>query len=85
MQTLLQVATSTNNTIPITYTSSNPGVATISGTTIHITGAGTSTITASQAGNAGFFPATDVSRTLTVNKANLTIRAGDTSKNNRAG
>ncbi|MGB4844444.1 MAG: MBG domain-containing protein [Ferruginibacter sp.] len=73
-------ATSTNNTIPITYTSSNPAVATISGSTITITGAGTSTITANQAGNDGYFPATPVSRTLTVNKANLTIRTLDTVK-----
>ena len=71
-------ATSTNNTIPITYTSSNPGVATVTGNLIHITGAGTTTITASQAGNAGYFPATDVARTLTVNKAPLTIRVRDT-------
>ena len=73
-------ATSTNNTIPITYTSSNPAVATIIGNNIHITGAGTSTITASQAGNDGYFPATPVARTLTVNKANLTIRVLDTVK-----
>lgn len=73
-------ATSTNNTIPITYTSSNPAVATITGNTIHITGGGTTTITASQAGNAGYFPATDVQRTLTVNRAPLTIRVLDTSK-----
>ncbi len=71
-------ATSTNNTIPITYTSSNPAVATVTGNIIHITGAGTSVITASQAGNDGYFPATPVSRTLTVNKANLTIRVLDT-------
>lgn len=71
-------ATSTNNTIPITYTSSDPGVATINGNTIHITGAGTTTITASQAGNAGYFPATDIARLLTVNKAPLTIRVRDT-------
>ncbi len=71
-------ATSTNNTIPITYTSSNPLVATIIGNNIHITGAGTSVITASQAGNDGFFPATPVTRTLTVNKANLTIKVLDT-------
>lgn len=71
-------ATSTNNTIPITYTSSNTSVATIVGNNIHIVGAGTSNITASQAGNAGFTPAADVTRTLTVNKANLTIRVRDT-------
>jgi trimeric autotransporter adhesin len=73
-------ATSTNNTIPITYTSSNSLVATIAGNNIHITGAGTSIITASQAGSAGFFPAVDVARTLTVNKANLTIKVLDTVK-----
>lgn len=73
-------ATSTNNTIPITYTSSNLSVATISGSTITITGAGTSVITAMQAGNDGYFPAANVTRTLTVNKANLTIRVLDTVK-----
>jgi len=74
-------ATSTNNTIPITYTSSNTAVATVTGSTITITGAGTTTITASQAGNGLYFPATPVSRTLTVNKANLTVRAADTVRN----
>jgi hypothetical protein len=73
-------ATSTNNTIPVTLTSSNPAVATIVGTNIHITGAGTSTITASQAGSIGFTPAPDVARTLTVNKANLAIKVRDTLK-----
>lgn len=73
-------ATSTNSTIPITYTSSNTSVATIIGSNIHIVGAGTTNITASQAGNAGYFPAPDVTRTLTVNKANLNIRVRDTTK-----
>jgi hypothetical protein len=73
-------ATSTNNTIPITYTSSNTSVATIIGSNIHIAGAGTTTITASQAGNAGYSPAADVSRPLTVNKAALTIKVRDTTK-----
>lgn len=73
-------ATSTNTTIPITYTSSNANVATITGNTIHITGAGTTTITASQAGNSLFFAATPVVRTLTVDKATLTIAVRDTSK-----
>jgi hypothetical protein len=73
-------ASSTNNTIPVTYTSSNSSVATISGNNIHIVGAGTATITASQASNAFYFAAPDVSQTLTVNKANLTVKALDTSK-----
>ncbi|HVW94508.1 MAG TPA: MBG domain-containing protein, partial [Mucilaginibacter sp.] len=65
-------ATSTNNTIPITYSSSNTAVATISGNTVHITGAGTVTITASQAGDANHTAAADVQQTLTVNKGTIT-------------
>jgi hypothetical protein len=74
-------ASSSNNTIPITYASSNTGVATIVGNNIHIVGAGTTNITASQAGSDLFFPATPVVQTLTVNKAALTVRATDTTKN----
>lgn len=73
-------ATSTNLTIPITYTSSNPNVAIVVGNNIRIVSAGTTIITASQAGGPLFFPAADVSRTLVVNKANLTVRAADTTK-----
>ncbi len=73
--------TSTNNTIPVTFTSSNPAVATIVGNSIHIVGAGTTDITASQAGNVGYFPAADVTRTLTVNKAALAIKLRDTVRN----
>ncbi|MEO8406082.1 MAG: MBG domain-containing protein, partial [Chitinophagaceae bacterium] len=56
------------------------GVATIIGSNIHIVGAGTANITASQVGNEGYFPATDVSRTLTVNKTALAIKVRDTTK-----
>ena len=51
-----------------TYTSSNPAVATVSGGTVTIVGAGTSTITANQAANGGF-TAGSTSATLTVAKA----------------
>ncbi|MGC4101942.1 beta strand repeat-containing protein [Ferruginibacter sp.] len=74
-------ASSTNSTIPVTLVSSNTAVATIVGNNIHIVGAGTSTITASQAGNVGYFPAADVVRTLTVNKAALAIKVRDTTRN----
>jgi gliding motility-associated-like protein len=53
----------------VSYTSSNTAVATISGSTVTIIGAGTTTITASQAGNANYNAATDVPQTLTVAKA----------------
>jgi gliding motility-associated-like protein len=60
-------AYSNNNTIPLIYTSGNTTVATISSTgIIHIIGAGTTTITVSQAGSPLYLPATPVSQTLTV-------------------
>lgn len=50
---------------PFTFTSSNPAVATISGSLVTIKGPGESTITASQAGTGGWGP-TSASTTLTV-------------------
>jgi len=58
-------ATATSG-LTVTYNSSNTTVATISGSTVHIVGAGTTTITASQAGNDNYSAATDVTATLTV-------------------
>jgi len=52
--------------LPVTYTSSNRGVATVSGSTVTIVADGTTLITASQSGNANFLAATSVSQTLTV-------------------
>ncbi|NMC41216.1 MAG: T9SS type B sorting domain-containing protein [Bacteroidales bacterium] len=58
-----------NSGLPVTYSSGNTQVATITGFTVTITGAGTSVITASQPGNANYYAADDVQQTLTVNKA----------------
>jgi gliding motility-associated-like protein len=67
-------ATSTNSTIPITYTSSNNAVATVTSFgTVHIVGIGSATITAAQAGNVNFDAATSVNQTLTVSPALLTV------------
>jgi gliding motility-associated-like protein len=57
----------------VSYASDNPAVATISGATVHITGAGTAVITASQAGNNLYYSAIDVTATITVNKADQSI------------
>jgi hypothetical protein len=61
---------------PVLFTSSNASVATVSGKTITIVGAGTATITASQAGNSNYNAAEDVTQLLTVNKANQIITFG---------
>ncbi len=64
-------ATATSG-LPVSF-SVLSGPATISGNTVTITGAGTVTIRASQAGNANFNPAPNVDRSFTVAKANQTI------------
>ena len=55
--------------LAVSYVSSNTAVATVSANTVTIVGAGTATITASQAGSANYDAATDASQTLTVGKA----------------
>ncbi len=62
--------------LAVTYSSSNPSVATISGNTVTIVGAGTTTITASQSGNGNYTAAADVMQLLTVDKADQTITFG---------
>ena len=57
----------------ITYTSSDTKVATVAGNTVTIVGAGKATITANQAGNMNYNAATNVSQTLTINKAVQTL------------
>jgi hypothetical protein len=52
--------------LPVTYASSNPAVATVSGNTVTLVSPGSTTITASQAGNASYTAAPDVMQTLTV-------------------
>lgn len=52
--------------LAVSYTSSNTSVATIVNGNIHIIATGTSTITASQAGDATYNPAPNVTQTLTV-------------------
>ena len=78
---LIPAATSSNNSIPIIYSSSNLSVATIlPNGKIHIVGAGTSVITASQAGNANYGTAIPVTQTLTVAPAPLKVTANNQTK-----
>jgi hypothetical protein len=58
-----------NSGLPIEYSSNKMSVAVITDGKIHITGTGTSTITASQPGNTNYNSATSVSQLLTVNLA----------------
>ena len=70
------------STLPITYTSDNDNVATVtSAGLVHVVGAGTVNITAAQGGNTTYLAASNVSRQLTVNKAVLTYTANAVSRN----
>ncbi|WP_396141553.1 YDG domain-containing protein, partial [Flavobacterium sp.] len=66
-------ATTDAPALSVSYSSSNTAVATISGSTLTIVGPGTTTIMASQAGNANYGPATNLTKELVVNTKVLTI------------
>ena len=63
----------TDKNLIIDYTSSNNDVASVNGNVITIKHPGTTTITASQGGNANYLPATNIQQTLTVIKAQQSI------------
>jgi sugar lactone lactonase YvrE len=65
------VSATASSGLPVTFAAS--GNCTVGGTTVHITGAGSCTITASQPGGGGYPAATSVSRTLSIAKASQTI------------
>jgi Divergent InlB B-repeat domain len=69
------VSATASSGLPVTF-SIVSGPATISGSTVTITGVGTVTVRASQAGNANYNPAPDVDQSFTVAKANQTISFG---------
>ncbi|MGK4567524.1 YDG domain-containing protein [Flavobacterium sp. 3HN19-14] len=68
---VLTATSATSAVNPITYTSSNPAVATVTGDTVHIVGSGSTTITAHQAGNANYNAAADVPQILNVTNGGL--------------
>jgi hypothetical protein len=59
--------------LEVSYNSSNTDAATITNGSIHIVGAGTSTITASQEGNNNYNAAANVDQLLTISKLSQTI------------
>jgi len=65
-------ATATSR-LPVSLSSSNPSVATVSGNMVTVLAAGNTTITATQSGNDLFNAAQSVEQILTVNRANQTI------------
>src|SRR2546428_335734 len=68
------VSATTSSGLGVNFSAS--GNCTVSSSSVHITGARSCTITASQGGNANYNPAPDVSRTFAITKANHTISVG---------
>jgi gliding motility-associated-like protein len=77
-------SSSASSGLSVVITSDNNSVATISGSQLHITGAGAAVITAAQPGNGNYNAALSVTRTLTVGKAGLTFTADNKSKEYQA-
>ncbi len=65
---------STTSGLPITYVSSNPNVASIVGNLVTVVGAGSTTITATQAGNTDILPAME-SQPLAVTQGTVAVPA----------
>ncbi|MBD0369759.1 MAG: DUF11 domain-containing protein [Pyrinomonadaceae bacterium] len=65
-------ATGGGSSSPVTFSSTTPGICSVSGNTVTILGAGLCTINASQAGDGNFNAAPDVPQSFTVAKANST-------------
>ena len=68
------VSASATSGLAVTFGAS--GNCSVSGSTVHITGAGSCTITASQAGDINNNPATDVPQSFSISKASQTITFG---------
>ena len=67
---------SASSSLPVSYSAGAGDPCAIVAGKVHITGAGSCTVTASQAGNGNYNAAPDVSRTFTIAKANQTITFG---------
>jgi gliding motility-associated-like protein len=67
------ITASASSGLSVSFSSDNPAVATVTGNLVHIAGAGSAIITASQAGNTDYNAAPDVQQPLTIAKADQTI------------
>ena len=78
-ETPFPLSATATSLLPVTYSSSDSNIATISSNSVKILGVGTLTITASQAGGRfnglTWFPAAPVTNTLVINRASQTVTA----------
>ena len=73
-QQILTLNASASSGLPITYTSSNPAIATITDSSLNVITTGSIVITASQPGNDHYTPAQDVSQSIIIQKDSQIIQ-----------
>jgi M6 family metalloprotease-like protein len=73
----LTLSAAASSGLPVIFSATGP--ATVNGTTLTITGAGSVVVTANQAGNGNYAAASPVTQTITVAKAKLTVIATNAS------
>lgn len=77
------LSTTASSNLEITYVSSDETIAKVNNGKIDIIGAGTTTITASQSGNDFYSAAANATQSVTINKAELNVKADDKTKKYR--
>jgi len=70
-QTQVQLTATASSGLPVTYTVSDPTIATVSGNVLSLLKPGTTIVTATQAGDANYTPAQAVSNTVSYQAASL--------------
>ncbi|WP_433763885.1 MBG domain-containing protein [Flavobacterium ginsenosidimutans] len=70
----LTLNATTDSGLPVSYTVANPAIATISGTTLNVTGSGSTTITAVQNGDQNHNAAESVIKTIEISQSGLVVQ-----------
>jgi hypothetical protein len=73
------LSASASSNLTVSFTSSNPSVATVSGATVTPVGIGSTVITASQAGDENHLPAPEIAQTLAVTRGAPFVETGEAS------
>src|SRR5205823_1272546 len=70
------ISASATSSLPVSFSSSTTGVCTVSGATVHLVGAGTCTITATQGGDANYNAAPNAPQSFTIATGSQMISFG---------
>ncbi len=74
------VTATSNSGLPVTFRSASPAIISVTNGIVKILRAGAASVTAEQAGNNNYLPATAITRTFTIQRAPLQVTAENKSK-----